>query len=155
MITWRGQDSKWRTPIFTNRHECAQWMRTYLTIGSNPAFPNLNHLISLCVGKEQLYNRLFVRQLLFKRSKPHYLTESDLENNRFFPLRFKLYANETTALVNHVTDSSVTAPNSTVTAPNSTVSAMDSSVSAMDSTVCAPDSTVCAPDSSVYDHVLV
>ena len=154
MITWRGQDSKWRTPIFTNRHECAQWMRTYLTIGSNPAFPNLNHLISLCVGKEQLYNRLFVRQLLFKRSKPHYLTESDLENNRFFPLRFKLYANETTALVNHVTDSTVTAPDSTVTAPNSTVSAMDSSVSAMDSTVCAPDSTVCAPDSSVYDTTM-
>lgn len=83
---WRGQDSSWHTPTFSSRQACQQWMRSN-NAPSNPLYPNLNHLISLCVGTRQLHDRLFARQVLLNRLPARHITPSELIFNRFFVLR--------------------------------------------------------------------
>ena len=91
MLAWRGQDSKWHTPTFASRRDCDLWMSHHVLKGSNPEHATLNHLISLCVGKKQLVERLLTRQLLLKRWTVRQFSESDLISNRFFLLKTKLF----------------------------------------------------------------
>jgi len=53
---------------------------------SNPTHPALKQLISLCVGKDQLDERLFQKRLLLDRSFHRKLSDVDLQANRFMGL---------------------------------------------------------------------